>query len=253
MVRSKYTAELLAPIVASSHSLSDVIRKLGIRPNGGNHRMISARIRLAGLDTSHFGGKLRSRNERVASDELAALVRTSSSLAQVLIALDLPTEGRAHHVLKRRLAELQISTTHFKGQGWAGGETTSSHPSLARGTARRSCPPEDIFVENAPLVKSTRIVQLLLDMGWEYTCALCGISEWCGRPLVLHLDHINGINNDNRLTNLRLVCPNCHSQTPTYCRRPVKPQKACEPRARYSSCYTSAHRERGAIWYPRQV
>jgi hypothetical protein len=48
-------------------------------------------------------------------------------------------------------------------------------------------------------------------------CAICGIaSEWNGLPLVLVLDHINGDSNDNRRANLRLVCPNCDSQLPTY-------------------------------------
>lgn len=48
-------------------------------------------------------------------------------------------------------------------------------------------------------------------------CAECGITEWQGKTLSLHLDHINGVNNDNRLENLRLLCPNCHSLTETYC------------------------------------
>ena len=51
-----------------------------------------------------------------------------------------------------------------------------------------------------------------------YKCKECGISEkWNNKPIILHLDHINGINNDNRLENLRFLCPNCHSQTDTYC------------------------------------
>ena len=47
-------------------------------------------------------------------------------------------------------------------------------------------------------------------------CQICGISEWMGESLVLEIDHINGISNDHRLENLRILCPNCHSQTPTY-------------------------------------
>ena len=53
------------------------------------------------------------------------------------------------------------------------------------------------------------------------SCILYGITDpkWAGKPLVLHLDHINGVNNDNRIENLRLLCPNCHSQSETYAGR----------------------------------
>ena len=51
-------------------------------------------------------------------------------------------------------------------------------------------------------------------------CAICGIGPvWCDQPLVLQLDHINGVNNDNRIENLCYLCPNCHSQTPTFAGR----------------------------------
>jgi hypothetical protein len=241
MRRTKYDAEKLAPLVASSHSLSEVIRKLGLKPTGGNHRHISARVRLAELDTSHFGRTLRLRVEEVPVEDLRQLVASASSLAQVLTALGLPPMGRAHHELEKRITELRIDRDHLTGQGWARGKTKKTSPSLARGVARRSKAPEEIFVESAPVMKSSRIVSLLLEMGWSYRCAHCGIADWCGRPLVLHLDHVNGINNDNRLTNLRLLCPNCHSQTPTYCRRPPKPSRASEPSGSYA-CYTTPTR-----------
>lgn len=50
----------------------------------------------------------------------------------------------------------------------------------------------------------------------EYKCSCCGIAEWNNNSLTLELDHINGNNKDHRLENLRLLCPNCHSQTATY-------------------------------------
>ncbi|MBX9580218.1 MAG: HNH endonuclease [Gemmataceae bacterium] len=56
-------------------------------------------------------------------------------------------------------------------------------------------------------------------MGRVSACTRCGISEWQGCPLSLHLDHVNGVNNDNRLENLRFLCPNCHSQTESYCKK----------------------------------
>ena len=49
-----------------------------------------------------------------------------------------------------------------------------------------------------------------------YECNECKISEWNSKKLSLHLDHINGINGDNRIENLRFLCPNCHSLTETY-------------------------------------
>ena len=53
----------------------------------------------------------------------------------------------------------------------------------------------------------------------EYKCNHCGISEWNGKHLSLELEHINGNNRDNRLENIELLCPNCHSQTVTWRRR----------------------------------
>jgi hypothetical protein len=63
----------------------------------------------------------------------------------------------------------------------------------------------------------------------ENRCQTCGLRDWLGKPLNMHLDHVNGVRNDNRLENLRMLCPNCHAQTPTYSGRNTKLRRLQEP------------------------
>ena len=73
------------------------------------------------------------------------------------------------------------------------------------------------MVENSTYSNTHLKKRLINDGVLEYSCQICGnIGEWNGNPMSLQLDHINGVNNDNRLKNLRFLCPNCHSQTNTY-------------------------------------
>lgn len=53
-------------------------------------------------------------------------------------------------------------------------------------------------------------------------CECCGLSTWQNQPITMQLDHINGDSYDHRLENLRMLCPNCHSQTTTFCGRNIK-------------------------------
>ena len=214
---SKYDVARLAPIVATSRSLAEVLRRLGLPATGGNYRMLGARIRQAWLDTAHLRTHtIAARCAAVTLAELAPRVAGSTSVAQVLDQLNLPTEGRSHRELTRRIRELGLDTSHFRGPGWSRGETRKSHPSVARSTTRRTWSDAEVFVENSPLLDGRSLTRRLVAMGWAYCCACCGLVEWSGKPLVLHVDHVNGITNDNRIGNLRFLCPNCHSQTETY-------------------------------------
>lgn len=87
-------------------------------------------------------------------------------------------------------------------------------------TTKRAIPLDEVLVENSTYQR-VHLKRRLLEQGLlENTCALCPQGpEWNGKPLVLALDHENGISNDNRLSNLRLLCPNCHSQTETFAGR----------------------------------
>lgn len=86
----------------------------------------------------------------------------------------------------------------------------------------------EILVENSTYTNIRLLKKKLLESKLlQYRCynTNCGISSWLDKNLSLQIDHINGHNNDHRLENLRLLCPNCHSQTDTYCGKNKKSKK----------------------------
>lgn len=90
----------------------------------------------------------------------------------------------------------------------------------SRGYQDLTIPLENILVENSTY-QTNNLKRRLFEQGLlQDQCAWCGLgSTWNGKSISLHLDHINGINNDHRISNLRVLCPNCHSQTDTYAGR----------------------------------
>lgn len=78
-------------------------------------------------------------------------------------------------------------------------------------------PLESVMVENSTYARGPLKKRIMAEELIPYVCDCCGIGpEWCGKPMPLILDHINGVNNDNRLENLRFVCSNCDTQLDTY-------------------------------------
>lgn len=143
---------------------------------------------------------------------LADAVRRSTTYAGVLRTLGIAVSGGAHSHIKRRIEQLGIDTSHFTGQGHPPGHVPAQRLS-----------PDDILVVRAPhrrRAPGSLLTRALVEIGVPLRCVGCGIgTEWMGRALVLHVDHINGDPNDCRRANLRFLCPNCHSQTSTYAGR----------------------------------
>jgi 5-methylcytosine-specific restriction endonuclease McrA len=160
-------------------------------------------------------------------EDFVNAVKNNYSVRSCLLALGLNATGGNYAVFKKRVKALGLDTSHFTGQGHLKNRT---HDWSKKKTL------EEILVADSDYTNRNQIKKRLLTEGlMTYECSSCGIADWQGQPLSLHLDHINGINNDHRLENLRLLCPNCHSQTSTYAGRnkPRKPRKkASTPKPR---------------------
>lgn len=139
----------------------------------------------------------------ISDEEFCKLVSESNSYSDILRALGLGTNGGSStDILKRRIIELNCSTEHFNRKV---------------NSKRQNYTLDEILIENSTYANIASLKRRLINEGkLEYKCAVCGIDNWLGNPLSLQLHHINGINNDHRLSNLRFLCPNCHSQTETY-------------------------------------
>ena len=143
---------------------------------------------------------------------LIEAVGASVSMAGVLRHLNLRQNGGTHAHLRRRIAELDIDTSHFLGR---------AHLRGTPNPGRRA--PRDVLVlrsQDRGRAAPSSLRRALIALGRAYRCESCDVGEsWNGRRLILHVDHIDGRFWDCRPENLRFLCPNCHSQTPTYAGR----------------------------------
>ncbi|OIV36652.1 hypothetical protein BIV57_15120 [Mangrovactinospora gilvigrisea] len=220
--RNPVAREQLAEAVALSMSRVEVMERLRAKRGEVDYKNICYLIRKYGIDASHFpdarGRKplhldraCGTRSLRSLTREgLSVVVAQSISMAAVLRGLGLSDQTKsARRYLKMRIAEWEIDTSHFLGQ---------SHFRGCVSPLRRR--PEEVLVRRRPgssRVRSVMLTRALIESGRPPVCEGCGNNgTWLGKKITLHVDHIDGDWLNCTAGNLRFLCPNCHSQTPTF-------------------------------------
>lgn len=149
-------------------------------------------------------------------EELSMAVAKVYNCAELCRIFGLSSTGGTVSRLNKLIRFLQLDTTHWTGQLWNKGKSSLDDNRL------RKKPVDQIFADNSN-ASASYVRKLVLTKNLiEYKCESCNlIDNWNGKRLNLQLDHINGKRNDHRLENLRWLCPNCHSQTETFCARNI--------------------------------
>jgi len=149
-------------------------------------------------------------------DQLIEALESSTSIRAVLIKLGLKPAGGNYHYLSLKIKELKLDTKHLKGRAWNKG--------LVLGSMSRM-PLDKMLVANSSFQSYKLKHRLFLEGLKNPECELCGWSELSrdGR-IPVELDHINGDKTDNRIGNLRILCPNCHSLQPTHRGKNIRKQ-----------------------------
>lgn len=150
-------------------------------------------------------------------DYIQSIVASSRSFSETLRNLGLKIHGSSYRKLHSVIAEFQIDVFHLE-------EYKNNYTFLKEnGLKNRKFTIDELLIEHSPHTRNTIKRRLLVEQIIPYKCAACeNDGMWAGKRLSLQLEHKNGINDDYRIENLEFLCPNCHSQTSTFCGKNIR-------------------------------
>lgn len=195
-MKSAWSDDDLTVAVQNSTNYKQVYQTLGL--SGRSLRALQ-RVGELGLSTAHFTSFDRGR--KWTDEELTLAVAECFNGTQVSLRL-----GLAGHqqTIKRHIAKLGLDTSH-----WLNGKRP--------GVSGYHTPLDQILIADSDYSTARLKTRLVEGAILEDRCVGCGLlPEWNGQPITLQLDHIDGNHRNHLIENLRILCPNCHTQTPTF-------------------------------------
>lgn len=201
--------DIIREVANRCSTLTELVEELGFNGNSSSVRTKLNKILLDhNVPVSHFPNNRAT--DRWTMENVGEAVKQTSSYTQTLVWLGVAPRSGNFETLKRYITKFELDTSHFS-------QRDSCKDTKQRNGTDTCIPLEDILAGKHPHYSTSSLRVRLLEGGiLEHKCCICNLTEWCSQPIPVELDHVNGVNNDHRLENLRLLCPNCHAQTPTY-------------------------------------
>lgn len=162
------------------------------------------------------------KKEKYSKENLEKIISESISIKDVLKKMNLRIAGGNYKIFHKYVGLYKLNIAHFDDKSKVYKKT------LGISNVKRKKDLKDILIEESDYCRTHLKERLYKENLKKRSCELCGQGEvWNGKKISLIIDHINGVYNDNRLENLRIVCPNCNATLPTHCGKQRKYINKC--------------------------
>jgi len=214
----KYKKDILEKFIKEGKNFKEILLELDILPNWRNYNTLKKYLKKFNIDYSHLTNE-SSLKPNWEKENLRKIVIESISQKEILEKMGIRAAGGNFKTLKKYIELYNLDTSHFR----------KCYDGLTSYQNENKIPMNEILVENSKYSRRSLKERLYNEGIKDRKCEICGQGEeWKGKHMSLILDHVNGIFNDNRIENLRIVCPNCNATLETYCSGNIKFQKKKE-------------------------